>query len=69
MLFDSATTYKNTTWKKEDVVTKLLNENKIKELIVICIWNGGKTLHADYFPQRPYQSLTKDQKIKRLHSC
>ena len=62
MLFDSATTYKNTTWKVEDVVTKLLNENKIKDVIVIGIWNGGKTRHADYFPQKPYQSLTQDQK-------
>ena len=62
MLFDSATTYKNTTWKVEDVVTKLLNENKIKDVIVIDIWNGGKTLHADYFPQKTYQALPQDQK-------
>ena len=62
MLFDSATTYKNTTWKEDDVVTKLLNEKKIKELIVICIWNADKTRNADYFPQKPYQALTQDQR-------
>ena len=70
MLFDSTTTWNHTAWEVDDVVTKLLNENKIKDVIVVGIWNGGKTRHADYFPQKPYQSLIQDQKkIQRLQSC
>lgn len=64
MLFDSATTWNKQTWDADDVITKLLQENKINDVIVVGIWNGGTTRHTDYFPQKPFESLTLEQKEK-----
>ncbi len=64
MLFDSATTWNKQTWDADDVITKLLQENKINDVIVVGIWNGGTTRHTDYFPQKPFESLILEQKEK-----
>ncbi|MBK8141289.1 MAG: alpha/beta hydrolase [Chitinophagaceae bacterium] len=64
MLFDSAVTWNKQTWDADDVITKLLQENKINDVIVVGIWNGGTTRHTDYFPQKPFESLTLEQKEK-----
>jgi predicted alpha/beta superfamily hydrolase len=39
-----------------------MHEGKVKDFIVVGIWNGGKTRHSDYFPQKPYMSLNQEQK-------
>jgi predicted alpha/beta superfamily hydrolase len=62
MLYDSSNNWNKSSWDVDDVVSKLLEENKIRNVIVIGIWNGGKTRHADYFPQKPFQSLSQTQK-------
>lgn len=61
-LFDSTTTWNKQSWDVDDVITQLLNDNKINDVIIIGIWNGGKTRHADYFPQKPYESLSSEEK-------
>ena len=58
MLFDSATTWNHTAWNVDDVLSQLLKENKIRDVIVVGIWNGGETRHADYFPQKPFETLS-----------
>jgi len=62
MLFDAATTWNRQAWDVDDVAAKLLKEGKVKDFIVVGISNGGTTRHADYFPQKPYESLTVEQK-------
>lgn len=62
MLFDSATTWNKTAWDVDDVITKLNHENKIKNVIVVGVWNGGKSRHADYFPQKPFELLMQTEK-------
>ncbi len=57
MLFDATTTWNKQAWEVEEVLTQLFKENKIKETIVVGIWNGGKMRHASYFPQKPYENL------------
>ena len=64
MLFDSAVTWNKQTWDADDVITRLLQENKINDVIIVGIWNGGTTRHTDYFPQKPFESLTLEQKEK-----
>ncbi len=61
MLFDSETTWNKQAWDVDDVVSKLTQEHKIEDIIVVGIWNGGETRHIDYFPQKPFESLTKIQ--------
>ncbi|MEK7224506.1 MAG: alpha/beta hydrolase-fold protein, partial [Bacteroidota bacterium] len=62
MLFDSATTWNKQEWGVDETLTKLAKENKIKDVIVVGVWNGGITRHPDYFPQQPYESLTPAEK-------
>ena len=42
-------------------LTKLVNEHKIKDVIVVGIGNTGMKRHREYFPQKPFESLTTDQ--------
>ncbi|MCB9202924.1 MAG: esterase [Flavobacteriales bacterium] len=62
MLFDSATTWNKQAWDVDDTAQRLMNEKKVRDFIVVGIWNGGQTRHIDYFPQKPYESLTESQK-------
>ena len=58
MLFDAELTWNKQAWEVEEVISKLTNEKKIKEIIVVGIWNSGETRHNDYFPQKPFEKLT-----------
>lgn len=61
MLFDPELTWNKQAWNVDDVIAQLLKENKIQNVIVVGIWNGGNTRHIDYFPQKPFESLTFQQ--------
>jgi enterochelin esterase-like enzyme len=61
MLFDAETTWNKQAWEVDDVLSKLLQEKKIQEVIVVGIASDSKTRHIDYFPQKPFESLTKNQ--------
>ena len=52
MLFDSAITWNHQEWKVDETVSTLLKEQKIKDCIVVGIWNNGDLRHAEYFPQK-----------------
>ena len=62
MLYDASSTWNKTEWEVDEVLTELEKSGKIKETIVVGIWNGEKTRHADYFPQKPFKNLKKSQK-------
>jgi predicted alpha/beta superfamily hydrolase len=63
MLFDSSITWNKKSWLMQEPITKLISENKIKEVIVVGIWNGGERRHSEYFPQKPFEMLSLDQKV------
>lgn len=62
MLFDSTVTWNKLAWDADDAITSLLREKKIRDVIVVGIWNSGADRHSDYFPQRPFEALTKEEK-------
>jgi len=62
MLFDSSYTWNHQAWEVDDVLSKLLREHKIMDVIVVGVWNGENTRHSDYYPQKPYESMSPDQK-------
>lgn len=62
MLFDSTTTWNKQEWKVDEIASDLMNGSKTKDFIVVGIWNDGKNRHADYFPQKPYEHLTKKER-------
>jgi enterochelin esterase-like enzyme len=62
MLFDSTVTFNKTEWGVDECLTKLMREGKIKNTIVVGIWNTNENRHQEYFPQKPYESLSKEEK-------
>lgn len=62
MLFDGETTWNKQAWEVDEVAGRLNTEGKVKKCIVIGIWNIPAKRHPEYFPQKPYESLTAFQK-------
>jgi predicted alpha/beta superfamily hydrolase len=72
MLFDSASTWNHQSWNVDDMATRLLNEGKIRDFIVVGVWNPGRQRHANYFPQKPFDNLRsaeKDTLIRQLQQA
>ncbi|WP_109832031.1 alpha/beta hydrolase [Reichenbachiella versicolor] len=59
MLYDAEQGWNKQSWDVDDTASKLMSEGKVKDFIVVGIWNGGVTRHPDYFPQKPLESLSK----------
>lgn len=62
MLFDAETTWNKQEWKVDEIIGNLLDSSKIKDCIVVAIWNISETRHTDYYPQKPFDLLP--QKFK-----
>jgi enterochelin esterase-like enzyme len=62
MLFDSTTTWNKQSWEVAEVASKLMKEGKVQRFIVVGVWNISTLRHSDYFPQKPFESLSLDQK-------
>jgi predicted alpha/beta superfamily hydrolase len=62
MLFDAETTWNKQAWEVDEVAGKLNAEGKVKKFIVVGIWNIAEKRHPEYFPQKPYESLTQTQR-------
>jgi len=66
MLYDSTMAWNRQEWGVDENMSKLLNEEKIRNTIIVAIWNSGKGRHSDYFPQEPFESLPKSVKDSLL---
>lgn len=62
MLFDRDQSWNKQAWDIDDIASDLLSKNKVKNFIVVGIWNGGQTRHQDYFPQKPFDQLRQIEK-------
>lgn len=62
MLFDSAITWNHMAWKVDKTMSALLKENKIRDCIVVGVWNNGNKRHAEYFPQKALQYIPDSAK-------
>lgn len=69
MLFDSTTTWNKKSWDIDKIISRLLEEGKLEDFIVVGVWNGDKSRHADYFPQKPFESLSTEKKELVLSSA
>jgi enterochelin esterase-like enzyme len=69
MLFDSTTTWNHQTWNMDDVASQLMKDQKVHNFIVVGMYSNGEKRHANYFPQHPFEDLTKTEKdtvVKQL---
>lgn len=62
MLFDAATTWNGQSWDADDVATALMSGKKVRDFIIVGIWNGGESRLANYFPQKPFEDLSDADK-------
>jgi enterochelin esterase-like enzyme len=69
MLFDSTITWNKKSWDVDQIISRLLEEGKIQNCIVVGVWNGDKSRHADYFPQKPFESLDASKRELVLNSA
>lgn len=58
MLFDSTDTWNHQEWELDETASALIKQGRIKPFIIVGIWNGGQERHTDYFPQKPFESLS-----------
>jgi len=58
-LYDSTKTWNTQAWDVDDVASELFLTDSIRRFIVVGVWNGGKTRHPDYFPQKPFDQLSQ----------
>ncbi len=62
MLYDRTKSWNGQSWDIDDVAGELMYSGKIKDVIVVGIWNDGQNRFRDYFPQKPFESLTDSEK-------
>jgi predicted alpha/beta superfamily hydrolase len=64
MLFDASTTWNKQEWGVDETIGRLIAEGKIKDCIVVGIWNNDDYRSAEYFPQRAWDNLSSEQQDK-----
>ncbi len=57
MLFDSTTTWNKQEWKVDEWATKLVDEGKLKDFIVIAVHNISEIRWQDLFPQKAFDYM------------
>jgi enterochelin esterase-like enzyme len=60
MLFDADTTWNKQEWQVDEVVGQLIKDHRIRNCIVVGIWNNGDYRHSEYFPQKTLAELPAD---------
>ncbi len=60
MLYDATKSWNKQEWAVDEVMGRLIRDSKVRECIVVGVWNAGEDRHADYFPQKPFESLDKN---------
>ena len=62
MLFDSTTTWNKQEWEVDEWASKLMDEDKTKDFIVVAIHNIPEIRWQDLFPQKAYNFMAEEAK-------
>lgn len=60
MLFDSTMAWNKQEWQVDEILSKLMNENKVQNCLVVGIWNNGEYRRAEYFPEKAIGYLSDE---------
>jgi enterochelin esterase-like enzyme len=65
MLYDAGKAWNAREWDVETTLTKLRKEGKIRDVIVVGIYNNGNKRHIEYFPEKaiPYIGEPEHDKL------
>ncbi|TBN00892.1 esterase [Hyunsoonleella flava] len=62
MLFDATSTWNKQEWKVDEWASKLMNEGKTKNFIVVAIHNIKEERWQDLFPEKAFANLSDENK-------
>jgi len=68
MLFDKDLSWNEQSWEVDEVAGALIISAKVTPFIVVGISNSGELRHSDYFPQKPWETLSNLQQKKLYDS-
>ena len=57
MLFDSTQTWNKQEWMVDETMGRLIREEKIRQTIVVGIWNRGAFRSQEYFPEKALANM------------
>jgi len=63
-LFTTKNSYRGIEWGVDEAVDSLMNTNKIKNTVVVAIWNNGAKRFSEYMPKAPAE-ITEKEEIKQ----
>ncbi len=66
MLFDASSTWNKQEWGVDETMTQLMQNDQIRDCIVVGIWNIKDYRHSEYFPQRAWQMTGKKEQAEIL---
>jgi len=66
MLFDAHTTWNKQEWKVDEWASKLMNEGKTRDFIVVAPHNISEIRYNDYFPNKPFQALSEENQQRMI---
>ncbi len=62
MLFDANQTWNKQEWNADESMAKLIEQDSRNAAIIVGVWNRGANRYTDYFPQAPFEKLTKENR-------
>lgn len=64
MLYDASGAWNVKEWDVDTAVDKLMKEGKIRDVIVVGIYNNGNKRHIEYFPQKAIDLIAEPEHKK-----
>ncbi|NIB38113.1 alpha/beta hydrolase [Pseudomaricurvus alkylphenolicus] len=61
-LFDASTHWNGQEWGVDETSADLISRGKVRPFIVVGVPNGGALRHSEYFPQKPWESFSPQQR-------
>lgn len=60
MLFDTAKTWNHQEWGVDETAGKIIRQGKTMPFIVVGIWNITHLRFSDYYPAKPFNSMSEE---------
>lgn len=68
MLFDSNTTWNSQEWKVDEIISSIEWDEDRLAPIVIGIWNNGIHRQSEYFPEKAFRRMSREDRNDFLQS-
>ncbi len=62
MLFDATQTWNHESWHAAGTAAQLIRRGRTRPFIIVGIWNAGDHRESEYYPQKPWLSLSDVQR-------